>query len=151
MPANQRRPQNVTNDVMEQPIMPPHMRQKPQEHEYTAPARGGRFNPSYDDGSANPSDGQPPEYSAGNTNLEQCVTCGRSFNPVAMSKHAKICKKVFVDKRKTFNIQEQRKATDANGKGLEDEQYGRRKQQPARKPDPPKKQLPASNMPKWKI
>lgn len=43
-----------------------------------------------------------------------------------MSKHAKICQKVFVEKRKTFNIQEQRKATDANGKGLEDESYGRR-------------------------
>lgn len=62
----------------------------------------------------------PPEY-AGPTELEQCDSCGRSFNPVAMAKHAKICHKVFVEKRKEFNIQEHRKATDAAGKGLEDE------------------------------
>lgn len=41
-------------------------------------------------------------------------------------KHAKICKKVFVEKRKTFDIAEQRKATDAAGKGLEEDKYSKR-------------------------
>jgi len=47
------------------------------------------------------------------------VSCGRKFNEQAMQKHAKICKKVFCDKRKTFDIKEHRAATDANGKGIE--------------------------------
>ncbi len=43
-----------------------------------------------------------------------------------MVKHAKICKKVFVEKRKAFNIAEQRQATDANGKGLENDPYSKK-------------------------
>ena len=69
--------------------------------------------------------GNPPEY-AGPADLLECDSCGRSFNPVAMSKHSKICQKVFVEKRKKFNVEEQRKPTDASGKGLEDQNYGRR-------------------------
>lgn len=38
-------------------------------------------------------------------------------------KHRKICKKVFVEKRKAFDITEHRKATDAAGKGLEEDPY----------------------------
>ena len=125
------------------------MRSKPKEQEYSSAVRGGsRLNPNYDDG--NNSAGQPPEYSSGSGHLEQCESCGRSFNPVAMTKHAKICQKVFVEKRKAFNIAEHRKATDANGKGLEEDPYARKKA-PARKSEPPKKQLPANSMPKWKI
>ena len=55
-----------------------------------------------------------------------------------MQKHSKICEKVFVQKREAFDIKEQRKATDAAGKGLEDESYGRKK-----KAAPPKKEPPA--------
>lgn len=44
-----------------------------------------------------------------------------------MNKHAKICQKVFVEKRKAFDMAEMRKPTDANGKGLDDEYAGRRK------------------------
>jgi hypothetical protein len=40
---------------------------------------------------------------AGPQNLQQCHSCGRSFNEVALQKHSKICKKVFVNKRKEFN------------------------------------------------
>ena len=39
-----------------------------------------------------------------------CSTCGRTFNPDALDRHEKICKKVFVQKRKQFNAKEQRQA-----------------------------------------
>ena len=32
--------------------------------------------------------------------LVECHSCGRSFNQQALQKHAKICAKVFVQKRK---------------------------------------------------
>jgi len=37
-----------------------------------------------------------------------CPHCGRNFNPNALSKHAKICEKVFMKKRKAFKTQKQR-------------------------------------------
>ena len=37
-----------------------------------------------------------------------CPHCGRNFNPNALSKHVKICEKVFMKKRKAFNTQKQR-------------------------------------------
>ena len=39
----------------------------------------------------------------GPQNLQQCPSCGRSFNERAFLKHIKICQKVFVQKRKEFN------------------------------------------------
>lgn len=47
-------------------------------------------------------------------------------------------------------MKEQRKATDANGKGLEDEYSGlkKRKQPPPQKQPPPK---PKGAIPKWKL
>jgi hypothetical protein len=56
------------------------------------------FVPSYDDGEVR-DDHNPPEYAAP-TDLEECYSCGRKFNPKAMEKHEKICQKVFVEKRK---------------------------------------------------
>lgn len=44
-----------------------------------------------------------------------CSTCGRSFNGLALKRHSKICNKVFVQKRKAFNIEEKRKAEGADG------------------------------------
>ncbi|KAL4464838.1 hypothetical protein ABPG74_011399 [Tetrahymena malaccensis] len=42
-------------------------------------------------------------------NLEECPEgCGRRFAPEALEKHAKICKKVFQQKRKKFDTQKQR-------------------------------------------
>lgn len=32
--------------------------------------------------------------------LKECDTCGRKFNPDSIAKHRKVCKKVFVQKRK---------------------------------------------------
>jgi len=41
--------------------------------------------------------------------LIPCNSCGRSFNEKALSRHAKVCKKVFVEKRKEFNSAAARK------------------------------------------
>lgn len=45
--------------------------------------------------------------------LYPCNVCGRSFNGEALKKHAKVCKKVFVNKRKEFNIKAFRAPEDA--------------------------------------
>ena len=37
-----------------------------------------------------------------------CPHCGRSFNSTALSKHIKICEKVFLKKRKAYNAQQYR-------------------------------------------
>ena len=39
----------------------------------------------------------------------ECPTCGRKFVEIAYEKHVKICKKVFVQKRKEFDVKEMRK------------------------------------------
>jgi len=41
---------------------------------------------------------------------EPCNTCGRKFNSAALEKHEKICQKVFVQKRKAFDMKDARKA-----------------------------------------
>lgn len=58
--------------------------------------------------------------------LIPCNDCGRKFNEQAISKHKKICRKVFVEKREAFDVKEQRKATDATGKGLEVDNYSKK-------------------------
>lgn len=40
--------------------------------------------------------------------LVECGECGRRFNPDSIEKHEGICRKVFQEKRKKFNTQEQR-------------------------------------------
>lgn len=35
----------------------------------------------------------------------QCPSCGRTFNALPYSRHVKICKKVFVQKRREFDVQ----------------------------------------------
>ncbi len=37
-----------------------------------------------------------------------CPTCGRQFREEPLLKHQKICKKVFVNKRKSFDMKKQR-------------------------------------------
>lgn len=63
-------------------------------------------------------------------------------------KHRKICKKVFVDKRKAFDVQEQRKATDASGKGIEEDPYTKKMKKKEVKPEPKKEE---GKIPKWKL
>jgi hypothetical protein len=48
---------------------------------------------------------QPDEYGEVGV-LIPCPDCGRKFNQQALQKHRKICKKVFVEKRKAFNVAE---------------------------------------------
>ena len=40
--------------------------------------------------------------------MVQCASCGRTFNEVAYEKHTKICKNVFMKKRKAYNSSEAR-------------------------------------------
>ncbi len=77
----------------------------------------------------------PPEYGDVGR-LIDCHDCGRRFNEQAIQKHRKICKKVFIEKRKTFDIAEQRKATDATGKGLEEDPYAKKYKKQPPKPEP---------------
>lgn len=43
------------------------------------------------------------EIDNGPDNRIECSSCGRKFKEEALEKHAKICKKVFVQKRKKFD------------------------------------------------
>jgi hypothetical protein len=75
-----------------------------------------------------------------NANLRKCGQCGRSFNPTAYEKHAKVCSKVFVQKRKAFNSSNQR--VDGAAK------------QAKGNPDPGQMRLGAGGkkpVPKWKL
>jgi hypothetical protein len=71
-----------------------------------------KFNPSYDDppqpNSHYQDDGgqeEEEDYGPIDESLPQheCPDCGRKFNEIAFSKHVKICRKVFVQKRKAFD------------------------------------------------
>ena len=42
------------------------------------------------------------------TQLFACGDCGRKFNATALEKHAKVCKKVFINSRKQFDMSKQR-------------------------------------------
>lgn len=41
---------------------------------------------------------------AEDTELKPCKDCGRNFNLDALARHKKICKKVFMKKRKPFKV-----------------------------------------------
>lgn len=49
----------------------------------------------------------------------ECELCGRRFASEAYEKHIKICEKVFMKKRKEFNVQKQRIIGDEHSKILE--------------------------------
>ena len=54
---------------------------------------------------------EPRESQAGTpggSDLLQCATCGRTFNPRALEIHTRICTKVFASKRKAFSSAEAR-------------------------------------------
>lgn len=54
-----------------------------------------------------------------------------------------------MEKRKTFDIAEQRKATDATGKGLEEDPYA--KKYSKKKPPKQEPKAQAGKIPKWKL
>jgi hypothetical protein len=45
-----------------------------------------------------------PKEFAGPVVLKTCKTCKRTLNAAAMKAHAKVCKKVFMTKRKCFKV-----------------------------------------------
>lgn len=47
-------------------------------------------------------------YDPNNDDRIECPTCGRKFVEEALVKHQKVCKKVFVQKRKVFDIKKVR-------------------------------------------
>lgn len=69
------------------------------------------------DPATRPSSGHVPSSSFIPLEMQQCSDCGRTFNEVAYAKHIKICKKVFIQKRKAFD------SARARAKGTELEQY----------------------------
>ena len=83
--------------------------------EYEAPQQLYQ-QPAYNSSQFNQSS-QPDEYGDVGR-LHECPDCGRKFNDQAIGKHKKICKKVFVEKRKEYNAADHRKATDATGVGI---------------------------------
>lgn len=65
------------------------------------------------------------EFAGGNT--EECPDCGRHFAPEPFIRHAKVCKKVFLSKRKVFDSSKQR--LDANPETLAAAKKNGKKQQ----------------------
>jgi ribosomal protein L37AE/L43A len=55
-----------------------------------------------------------------NTALYECGDCGRKFNANAYEKHTKICKKIFVNSRKQFDMTKQRIQDDEQLRILQD-------------------------------
>lgn len=54
----------------------------------------------------------PPEAFESASSMQPCNSCGRTFNPKALKIHSKNCKKVFIEKRKKFNVKEMRATED---------------------------------------
>ena len=77
-----------------------------------------------------------------------CSICDRKFHPDSIDKHEKICNRVFQQKRKAFDMKEQRKAEGADELQAEqkyNKPYG--KKQTVAKAEPAKA---GGGMPKWK-
>jgi hypothetical protein len=84
---------------------------------------------------------------------EPCSSCGRKFNSAALAKHERICQKVFVDKRKAFDVKEQRKAEgmqEVEAEAAYNKPFGRQAKKGAAKKEPAKP-LPGAKIPKWKL
>ena len=79
---------------------------------------------------------------------EQCPQCSRKFTPAAYSRHAKICAKVFMQKRRAFDASEKRKIEDENAVPA----YGKKKTAAAAaKKKASKVGGGAGGIPKWKL
>ena len=65
-------------------------------------------NDRYRSGGGGGTNGIPDEREASDQPQLECPDCHRKFNPVPYEKHIKICAKVFLQKRKTFDSQKMR-------------------------------------------
>lgn len=89
--------------------------------------------------------------------LIPCNSCGRSFNPNSISKHMKVCKKVFVEKRKEFNSKDQRKNEDITEIENKDKNNKMRKKKTTVITKEEVKEItnhldkPVNKIPKWKM
>lgn len=96
------------------------------------------------------------EYSSGNVLLHKCVDCGRKFNEKALDRHIKICKKVFVEKRKEFNSKNARMTEEQLKIENNNEDYIFKKQtKKSKKPVDNQafslEEKPLKKIPKWKL
>ncbi|KAM3129671.1 Zinc finger C2HC domain-containing protein 1A [Paramecium bursaria] len=88
--------------------------------------------------------------------LEECPEgCGRKFNVNSLQKHIKVCKKVFQQKRKAFDMKEQRIIDDQHAKLLQEKELQeklelKKQQQIKNKPQVDNRPLNAAKKPKWK-
>lgn len=64
----------------------------------------------------------------------QCPDCGRSFKPKAFLKHIKICKKVFMKKRKAFDSKKMRVVCNEQEELLRNQKKDKGKKNTASKP-----------------
>lgn len=92
------------NDYQEQPTSPPKGPKRPQNLGY--------LDHSGDTGFSIQRRGETEE--AESDERVECPDCGRKFNQEAMAKHSRICKKVFMTKRKKFDITAKRAAEGAS-------------------------------------
>jgi hypothetical protein len=89
---------------------------------------------------------EPEDYDDGEVRV-QCSVCDRKFREDVIYKHEKVCKKVFVDKRKTFNTQKQRIIDSEHATMLKYKEKEEKKNEKALKNGV---QKPISKKAKWK-
>lgn len=101
--------------------------------------------------------GVPEEYSNSGP-LVPCPDCGRQFREDVLEKHIKICKKVFMEKRKKFNSAANRlgdldnaEELIANAKKLEREKERSERAASVAASSKPNKAGTGESVPKWKM
>ncbi len=80
----------------------------------------------------------------------ECPTCGRKFIEEALMKHKKICKKVFVQKRKVFDVKKVREEAIKAEMKDSDNAYKPAPSKAAKKPAAEKPVGGGSKAAKWK-
>lgn len=84
--------------------------------------------------------GAPAPHATDGEDMRPCTTCGRSFRASALARHAKVCEKVFVNKRKQFDMKAARLAGMEGAEEPSKKEVARR----ARATAPPRRVRPPS-------
>jgi translation initiation factor IF-2 len=93
----------------EEPPYQPPTRAAPRQAPSPAPAPAkGLFSGLFGGGSSQPAAGLPDASAGADLPKMQCASCGRSFIESAHERHSRICEKVFVQKRKAFDMSSKR-------------------------------------------
>lgn len=171
-PHGQRQEQPMQHQMQQQMQQPRHhqpMHQQPMQH---AAPRDGQSGYGPTAAFQSPPHAAPPTAFGQNASgdveeaseLVKCEDCGRSFNPDAIERHRRICKKVFGEKRKQFNSAANRLgdlenagALIQNAKKIEKEVEQVKKKEEQKKDEPPPAAAAAAPdakngkpLPKWK-